>query len=490
MRRSALIILLILLIMPASSEARPAQTGEAEISQIARVSYNGLETISYRYGPLKIEPGQNLIKINSTKLFPNRPGFITRFQPNLIYSDGTVPRVDVLHLHHGVWLVNGSPQFAAGEEKTILQLPQGFGWPTNPNDRWLVNDMIHNLLPSEDQVYLTWTIDFLPAEYAAGLRPVRTLWMDVAGLRAYPVFDANRSMGQKGRYTFPDQASGSEREKIGLAATFTADRDLTLVAAMGHLHPGGLHTDLKVNRGGDEKHLFRSEAVYFEPAGAVSWDTAMTVTKPDWRVAIRAGDKLSVSATYDVSRASWRESMGIMPLAVAEGDAGGKDPFLNPPDIEGPITHGHLAENRNHGGKSIGLKNPLRISDGPFGSQVAVRDFIYRPGDLNLTGRAGRPPSVRQGRSLEFVNYDPAAKVFHTITACKAPCNRSTGIAYPLADGPVDFDSGELGIGPAGFTAASGKTRWRTPKSLKPGTYTYFCRVHPFMRGAFRIKRR
>ena len=23
---------------------------------------------------------------------------------------------------------------------------------------------------------------------------------------------------------------------------------------------------------------------------------------------------------------------------------------------------------------------------------------------------------------------------------------------------------------------------------LKPGTYTYFCRVHPFMRGAFKVK--
>ena len=36
----------------------------------------------------------------------------------------------------------------------------------------------------------------------------------------------------------------------------------------------------------------------------------------------------------------------------------------------------------------------------------------------------------------------------HTITACKAPCNRTTGIAYPLANGPVDFDSGNLGFGP------------------------------------------
>ena len=56
------------------------------------------------------------------------PGYITRFDPEFIYADGTVPRVDVLHLHHAVWAVNGAPQFAVGEEKTVQQLPQGFGW--------------------------------------------------------------------------------------------------------------------------------------------------------------------------------------------------------------------------------------------------------------------------------------------------------------------------------------------------------------------------
>ena len=33
----------------------------------------------------------------------------------------------------------------------------------------------------------------------------------------------------------------------------------------------------------------------------------------------------------------------------------------------------------------------------------------------------------------------------------------------------------------------TGKLSWSTPTSLKPGTYTFFCRIHPFMRGVFRI---
>jgi len=30
----------------------------------------------------------------------------------------------------------------------------------------------------------------------------------------------------------------------------------------------------------------------------------------------------------------------------------------------------------------------------------------------------------------------------------------------------------------------------KTPKGLDPGKYTDFCRVHPFMRGAFEVKSR
>jgi hypothetical protein len=76
------------------------------------------------------------------------------------------------------------------------------------------------------------------------------------------------------------------------------------------------------------------------------------------------------------------------------------------------------------------------------------------------------------------------------VTACRAPCDLGAGISFPLANGPVEFDSGELGFGPVGFTPASNRDSWQTPTNLRPGTYTYFCRIHPFMRGAFRVVRR
>ena len=132
------------------------------------------------------------------------------------------------------------------------------------------------------------------------------------------------------------------------------------------------------------------------------------------------------------------------------------------------------------------LARPVRGN----GGAVVVSGFVYGRGDLSTTGKRGKPALVKRGKRLTFVNRDarPKVNVMHTITACKAPCNRTTGIAYPLANGRVDFDSGNLGFGPPGMTAATNRDAWKTPRSLEPGTYTYFCRVHPFMRGAFKVK--
>ena len=88
--------------------------------------------------------------------------------------------------------------FAAGEEKTNVRLPKGFGWRHEPDDAWVLNHMIHNLLPNRDRVYLTYTLDFIPdsSPAAKGIRPVKTRWLDVEGGKAYPVFDVHRGSGR------------------------------------------------------------------------------------------------------------------------------------------------------------------------------------------------------------------------------------------------------------------------------------------------------
>jgi plastocyanin len=461
------------------------------------VSYPGLQHLHYEYGPIAIVPGQNTIEIRPNKLKPQVPGYITSFRPDLIYTKSRkVPRVDVIHLHHGVWLINGYPTMAAGEEKTHLDLPLGYGFRSQPNDRWLMNYMLHNLTPTPTSVKIVYDIDFLPdtAPAAAGITPAKPLWMDVAGLSTYPVFNAVRGTGAKGRYTFPDQARGSSRALIGSAHSYGVPDDMTLLGTAGHLHPGGLYDDLHATRGGQRKLLFRSIAKYFEPAGAVSWDVSMTATRPNWKIALHRGDTIDVSGTYDTKNASWYEVMGIMVVWYADGiRPGALDPFRDAVPTTGLLTHGHLAENDNHGGEAFPLPDARKLLSGPRTSGLNIRDFVYGRGDLNGAGIAGRPPVVKAGHSLTFTNLDatadltPDQSAYHTITACRAPCNRSTGIAYPVANGTVQFDSKELGYGPSGLTPASNTNTWSTPKNLRPGTYTYFCRIHPFMRGAFRV---
>ncbi len=473
------------------------------------VDYPGVEHLHFSYGPLDVLPGQNNIEISGKKVpKPDVDGYIVGIRPNLRHPDGSVPGVDVIHLHHGVWLnasakdsTSALPErlFATGEEKTIFAMPQGYGYAYKATDKWLINYMIHNLTPNADQVSMTYDIDFIPATApeAKDIQALRPIWMDVQNGKSYPVFDALKGSGENGQFTYPRDAG--DPYNGAKTNTWTVDRDGVIVGAGGHLHPGGLHDDLYLTRAGasaapgsaaegsvqgDTAHLFSSKAEYYEPAGAVSWDVAMTVTPPDWRVQVKKGDVLSMQTTYDVSNASWYESMGIMNLWMADG-TGGLDPFVDKVDVDGQVTHGHLPENDNHGGTDAVIgADPLSLADGTATNDVNILDFVYGPGDM---ANYQTVPTVKAGQSITFTNSDDKATkngLWHTITACKAPCNRSTGIAYPLADADVQFDSGELGTG--GVPTANRLT-WNTPSDLAPGTYTYFCRIHPFMRGSFRI---
>jgi hypothetical protein len=500
----------------------------------APVSYPGMEHLHFAAGPYRVTPGANLILLDAAHVpKPSQDGFMVRVAPNLRYARpdgtccGTIPRVDVIHLHHGVWLSNGAagegegnsfgnslyPFMASGEEKTVYEFPQGYGYPVGAQDKWLLNYMIHNLTSKATQVYITYDIDFVPATSpaVAGITAVHPIWMDVESHHLYPVFNVYRHSGVAGKFTFPDMAKNPYGGGPGLNE-FTVDHPGTLIATAGHLHPGGLYDDLDLVRSGakatrrtvagtvpNSVRLFRSQADYFDKRGPISWDMAMTATPADWRPQVKAGDVLRISATYNTTRASWYESMGIMVVWEAYDQQGGTDPFSHRIDEAGHITHGHLAEDNNHGGAYALGVNPSTFPDCSR-RQVTIASFQYNPGDFTATGAARCTPTITEGQSLTFVNGDASPlspgnpldpsraymdSIFHTVTSCQNPCGLNTGISYPLANGPGGYDSGQLGLG----APATGKLSWSTPTSLRPGTYTFYCRIHPFMRGVFRIVR-
>ena len=472
----------------------------------------GAQRLHFEIGPIDIKPGQNNIDFTKGAIpKPAVDGWIVRIAPDLRLADRSIPGVDVIHLHHGVWLNSSAKDstsrlperfFAAGEEKTTMVLPVGYGYHYTASDNWTLNYMIHNLWPDEKQVWVTYDLDFIPADSAAavGITPARPIWTDVQNGSLYPVFDVIKGSGRDGIYTYPDDAM-SPYGDAAAKNVWTVDRDGVLLVTAGHLHPGGLRTDMWLQRTGatalaghakagapDTAHLFESLANYYEPAGAVSWDVSMTATPEAWRVAVHAGDVLSTTATYDSARASWYESMGIMIAWMADAPAPSEgpaaDPFTTAVDVKGELTHGHLAENDNHGGAvDARYFDAAKLPSQPAAAPVQIADFIYAQGDM-LRGDA--IPTIAPGGSITYENLDaPLGNgEWHTITSCKAPCNAATGIAYPLADADIQFDSGQLGN--AGVPTA-GRVTWSTPTDLPAGTYTYFCRIHPVMRGAFRI---
>lgn len=489
----------------------PETIGEGDPMNLDPVA-PGATRIRYSYGPIDVKPGQNNIEFTAPVEHPDEDGWIVRISPNLIREDGTVPPVDVVHLHHGVWL-NTSRQdisvprlpermFAAGEEKTIATAPEGYGYRNDPDDTWIINYMLHNAFPTEEQLWLVYDLDFIPADApeAADIAEARPIWLDVVNGSVYPVFDVLGNEGDGGTFTFPDDDPDAYGDGAPLN-DWVVDQPGVLMGGAGHVHPGGLTVDLYLDRPGasaapgsaaaddvqgSEAHLFTSEARYFDPNGPVSWDLSMTYTPGDWRVATQPGDTLRIRTTYDTEFGSWYEAMGIFVLWFAPGETDGADPFVDKVNVEGAITHGPLPENTNYGGEDIGLPDPRDLPSGEAVDTIPIEDFFYLSGDISEGNT--EVPVVEPGQTITFDNSPDAPLengIWHTITSCKAPCTGATGVSYPLADSEVVFDSGQLGD--AGEPTA-GRLTWETPADLDPGTYTYFCRVHPFMRGAFRVE--
>jgi plastocyanin len=281
-----------------------------------------------------------------------------------------------------------------------------------------------------------------------------------------------------------------------------------------------------------------------------SWDFSMGVTGSTigWKVKVKPGDVIRLNAVYDSQDASWYENMGIVvafvaPAVTEKEDAlhGGKgvDVFDQPvaldpgfpttatptagwlaptctPNLDpgagalrlclrGQVTHSHLAEASVFGGCTVSSCNALPAKQGPIVNTIASLGFTYGIADAGVIGQTGIP-RLKVGKTVTLLNFDTVADIWHTFTRCAEPCSGATGLDYPIANGSsgtgdkMDFDSTEIGWG-LFFSPASGQIGgsneslgqslqdglfWKfTPET--PGVYSLFCRIHPFMRGAFEV---
>jgi hypothetical protein len=286
-------------------------------------------------------------------------------------------------------------------------------------------------------------------------------------------------------------------------------------------------------------------------APPVSWDMSMSVTGSplDWKVKIKKGDIIRLNAVYDTQIANWYENMGIVVGFVAPKDphgAPGIDVFdkdvrihngapvqaRNPKGpysfnyrpkachadligrdghrdlcLHGQVTHGAIPESGDASPKCTAASCPdLPKKAGPFVNNIYSAGFTYGQADLGVVGATG-VPRVHRGSTVRLWDYDAGAAIWHTFTRCKLPCTGPTGVNYPIANGgrvgvkdPNDFESMEVGYGLL-YDPAKAQLGGNDPydanwvqKGLvwqftptQDGTYAFYCRVHPGMRGVFKV---
>ena len=478
-----------------------------------------VEKLSFWYGPYTVPPGNDYNRFDVN--LPVRDGYVLSIEPGLKRIDDlSIPTHQEAHIHHAHWFrfdpgnandnyTYGFTQWlwGTGDEETRADArrqtnadPKGpvYGGRTGPGELEPVIYMIHNKTSEPLNTWMVLDVVFLHGSEAELEERTGRDHRSPTGVIFGRTFDVHRK--PKGDGTF-DTAKDDKEGPIEWVSTM----DGTILGAGGHLHPGGVNVTFE-NLGSKERRcprtrgsvyggtaLFRSEQV--NRYAPLSEDYQMTVSRPAWRAPIRKGDRLRLNGKYENKRYAWYDAMAHVGLFVDEEQKPRKGCAPYPVRrqrkrvdlLRGTLNRpwDHLHE-KNACGKRwkrpCNRKEPDR-GEGTETELVTIEGFLYTPGDRSLSGQMGAPPRVKQGTSLTFMNADQQLAVRHSVTTCRWPCNGPYVTNYPLADGR--WDSGTLG-----FDLVDGGSpvpTARTPDNLAVGRYAYFCRIHPWMRGAFEV---
>ncbi len=325
---------------------------------------------------------------------------------------------------------------------------------------------------------------------------------------------------------------------------YTSSADGIAIGSAGHLHPNGekvVIANLGPEGSGCEADLdgdgypgvtlFYSDKIEDEPAAwPHSEEYQMGVTKPGWRAPVHEGDRIAQYGVYQNGEYASYEAMSYTGLYVdRQQDPGDFDSSLcttdpaaaaqalgatliddpNGDPLETIRNHElHDGDGHSHSHGYCGIEgwpdcnDPVEsVPEGDTTDTIHIADFAYIPGDQNLASPLGAAPKIVQGEPLTVVNEDVGLGVRHTLTTCSWPCNGEYVANYPQPDGELDtgklgnldyIDGGAVqntGDTPIGY----GPTDDAYPvidldtSELEPGYYSFYCRIHPWMRGWFEV---
>jgi plastocyanin len=429
---------------------------------------------------------------------PAQDGFITHMETDIV-DEGTGAQVPIsrLMLHHIVFLnlnrqdstcggqgylgFDGrkgfgtfAPQrfYAAGEERAKMTLPPGYGYPTNgfgPNkDNWGVVAMVMNHRSAVDRALIHYevTVDSSP------LTAAKPYWFDVRDCRSDPIYNvpgvakkANKAKGDTNGRKLPaakKRKKGKKKPKKP-KPTFTESRDYVipesgrLIAGSGHVHGGAVRLTLTEPNCGNRQvarsdptwglpdHPFYNVKPILHEPGPINMSAFGSTTG----LPVRAGETIRLNSIYDNSLPHVRV-MGIMVVyLVPDGsvtqDCGPVPNWdvlrTNQPGRPGPIRFTVPLTGLDANGQATSINAPPgRIRNAGRNTVIPVGDRFF--GEPNLR--------VKQGSWLTW-QFNGAE--LHNVT---------------LANGPLGIGTDNLDGG-----------RTFTQKLKRPGTYRFFCALHP-----------
>jgi hypothetical protein len=295
----------------------------------------GTQTGNSRYGPYTIQgatPGPdghahahsgNRFALNVQK--PCTDCYITSMKAKLVREDGTEVGINEgPQLHHMVlfntqagrtdatcptglgWL--GQRFFASGDERTMHDLPTGYGYRVTGDSRWnLIYDM-GNYSEQPQTVYYQVDFEWVPAS-TPGMTDVEPVWLDIA---------------QCGTSEFSVPAGPASR-----TYTWTVNRPGDLLYINGHLHDYGVNQVVRNDTTGevicDARAGYGETPMYVDGHGeehisSMSYCGGRGATEPV--TSLETGQRVTITSHYDAPTAQ-DGVMGISVGYIAQGGGTG-----------------------------------------------------------------------------------------------------------------------------------------------------------------------
>jgi plastocyanin len=432
---------------------------------------------------------------------PPQNGFITHMETDIVDDEAGDQQVPIsrLMLHHIVFVnlnrqdatcagqgyvgwdgrkdfgSTFAPQrfYAAGEERAKMSMPPGYGYPTTQTDSWGVVAMVMNHRSTVDHALIHYevTIDNSP------LTAVKPYWFDVRDCHADPIYNipsvAQKAKKAKKKVRKGDRKDSAakkkkkskrkKRKKTVTRPTVDQTRDYTfpesgrLIAGAGHVHGGAIGLKLTEPNCGNREvaestptwglpdHPFYNVRPILHEPGPINMSAFRSTTG----LPVHAGETIRLNSIYDDSRPHVRV-MGIMIVYLAPDSSVTQDC--------GPIPNWEILKTTQPGRPGpIPFTIPLTVLDAngqattinapPGAIRNAGANTVIPVGDRYF----GTPNlRVRQG---SWITWQFNGSELHNLT---------------LANGPLGIGTDNLDGG-----------RTFTEKFRRPGTYRFFCALHP-----------